>query len=67
MIWVYKTAFTDERQDFLDFVQARTQKDAYNEAVKVVRGIDQQGYGIDEFADVEIIGPVEYSAIIGCL
>ena len=53
--FVFKTNFTDGRNNFHDVVAADDEDGAYQAANIAVRSIDEIGFGADEFATAEII------------
>lgn len=53
--FVFKTNFTDGRNNFHDVVAADDEDEAFEAANIAVRSIDEIGFGTDEFATAEII------------
>lgn len=53
--YVYKTEFTDGRDDFYDVVIDDNEDTAYFQALEDVRNTDEGTFGLDHEADVEIV------------
>lgn len=56
--FVYKTLFSDGRADYLDLVVAKNEAEALQKAAAIAQGVNEQGYLVDEFVRVEIVGPL---------
>ena len=54
-IYVYRTNFRDDRNNFCDIISASSSAEAEREATQIIRGIDEIGHGTDEFAEADII------------
>tara|TARA_R110000868_G_C10644950_1_gene744443 strand:+ start:276 stop:503 length:228 start_codon:yes stop_codon:yes gene_type:complete len=54
-IYIYKTRFTNGRDDFLDVICADNQADAERLATAICRGISDD-LSCDEWAEVEVVG-----------
>ena len=53
--YVFRTNFADNRSDYHDIISAASAAEAEREATRIIRGVDELGYGVDESAEVEII------------
>jgi hypothetical protein len=58
--WVYRTAFTNHRDNYIDLVVARGAKEADIVATQAARGVCD-AHPCDEWAEVEILGEVATS------
>tara|TARA_R110000824_G_scaffold26565_1_gene91102 strand:+ start:1428 stop:1781 length:354 start_codon:yes stop_codon:yes gene_type:complete len=54
-IYVYRTNFRDDRNNFCDIISAASAAEAEREATQIIRGVDEIGHGTDEFAEADII------------